>query len=619
MADVSNMMQSPPVREPSTLAVAARLLRQSAFGEYGQICFGLFLLLAGELVSLLQPWPLKIVLDSVIGPQSSPWRLDALAGVFNSGHPKMALLVLLCVGLLLVDLIMGVLMVISTYVLVAIGLRMVFKLRCRLFAHVQKLSLRFHDTTTVGDSLYRVTWDSYCVQSVFNSGLIPAITSGAKLAGIAVIMLFCDWSVALVTLGVSAPLMLLIRFMDKPMTEHSMRVHERESEISTRVQETLSGIRAVQAFGQEMRESERFRLHAESSLRANLRLTVIQTLSQALVGLLLAAGTSAIVLIGAWRVLQHRLTAGDVVLIVSYVAMLFKPLETLAYTAANVQGAVAGGRRVFKILDAQPDVRDAPGAADLPGRASGTIRFDGIRFAYREGEDVLRDVTVDIPAGATYALVGPSGAGKTTLVSLVMRFYDPASGRILLDDRDLRKLTLRSLRSNIALVLQDPVLFCSSIGENIAYGRPTATHQQIESAAKSAGAHEFITVLPEGYDTQIGERGASLSGGQRQRIAIARAFLKDAPVLIMDEPTSALDAESEGQLLAAMQRLKEGRTTLIIAHRLSTIRAADRILVMKDGRIVESGNHEQLLAQNGLYAHLHEVQFGSSASVSAPT
>ncbi|HEV8292215.1 MAG TPA: ABC transporter ATP-binding protein, partial [Tepidisphaeraceae bacterium] len=583
-----------PAESSSTFSVAARLLLYCGQGEGPAILFGLGLLLLSTALSLLQPWPMKLVIDSVIGSVPPPAFLSKLVQLLSGTNSPLGLLVVLCLGQLLLAVVTGLLTVASTYVLVAVGLRMVFKLRCALFEKIQRLSLRFHDNTTVGDSLYRVAWDSYSIQAIFNTGLVPALTAVLTLLGVGLLLASRDWLVALAGLVVCAALALLVRKLDRPMTQSSMKVHERESEITTRVQEALSGIRAVQAFGREGFETQRFRDHAESSLRASLWLTVLQTASQTVVGLLLAAATALLVWISAYRVLQGRLSTGDVVLTVAYMAMLFRPLEALANTAAYIQGAVAGARRVFSILDAVPDVADAPDAVELPARARGEVELRDVSFAYRAGEMVLQKVSLHIPPGMTSALVGPSGAGKTTLVSLLMRFYDPTSGSILLDGWDLRTIKINSLRRNVSLVLQEPVLFGSTIAENISYGLAGATQDQIESAARAAGAHEFILDLPQGYDTKISERGVSLSGGQRQRISIARAFLKDAPILIMDEPTSALDAETETNLLEALERLKRGRTTIIIAHRLSTIRAADHIIVLSNGKIVERGTHHEL-------------------------
>jgi ABC-type multidrug transport system fused ATPase/permease subunit len=576
------------------------------------MALGTLLLAAASAASLLQPWPLKLVLDSVLGERGSSPLLaratdDVVARVPFVGDQRVVLLLILCAGVLLVQLLMGILNVLSTYVLVSIGLRMVFRLRCALFDRVQQMSLSFHDSRPVGDSLYRVTWDTYCVQTLFNSGLVPAVTAVITLAGISAVMVAMDWSITVAALAIGLPLVVLIRRLDRPTTERSLRVHERESDVSSLVQETLSAIRAVQAFGRERFEAARFRRQAHESLRANLRLTVLQVASQAIVGVLLAAGTAGVVWLAATRALAGYLTAGDVVLLTAYVAMLYKPLETLSYTAAIVQGAAAGGRRVFEILDALPEVREKSEATALVGRAHGHLVFEHVSFAYTPAQPVLRDVSLDIPVGTTVAIVGASGAGKTTLASLLLRFYDPTGGRITLDGRDLRDLTLESLRRNVALVLQEPVLFSATIRENIAYGRPDATIAEIEQAARAAGAHAFVDALPDRYDTKIGERGVALSGGQRQRIAIARAFLKDAPILVMDEPTSALDVETEAYLLTSLAELSRGRTTIVIAHRLSTIRNADQVVVLDAGRKVQEGTHAELATQPGAFRRLREA------------
>jgi ATP-binding cassette, subfamily B, bacterial len=584
----------------STVRAGLRLLGIALRGEGVPVAAGLALLVGSTAAALLQPWPLKLVIDSVLGSEPPPALLATAS--------RPALLGVLVAVVIALQIVVGALAMLGTNFVIRAALRMVFRLRCALFEHLQKLSLSFHDATKVGDSLYRVAWDTYAVQTLLNNAIVPATTATLTLVGIAVVMALRDWRVTVAALAIAGPLVMLIRRLDRPMTRYSLRVHERESDVSSRVQEALTAIRAVQAFAREPLERERFERQAAASLHANLHLTLLQTGSQMVVSVLMAVGTAAVLWLAGRRALEGALTPGDVVLLAAYLVMLYKPLETLAYTAVAVQGAAAGARRVLALLDVRPDVTDAPGAAPLPGRAFGGLAFEHVTFAYGAGEPALRDVSLDVRPGEVVAIVGASGAGKTTLASLVVRFYDPQAGRITLDGYDLRALTLRSLRENVALVLQDPIVFGATIRENIAYGRPAATAEDVERAARAANAHEFIAALPEGYATVVGERGVTLSGGQRQRVAIARAFVKDAPVLILDEPTSALDAENERAILEALARLMKGRTTLIIAHRLSTIRHADRIVVLEGGVVVEQGTHTELLARPRVYARLHSLQ-----------
>ena len=605
-----------------TFGVVGRLLAQGLQEQAPRTVAGIALVALSSALLVLEPWPLKVIVDSVLGSQPLPLPLAEILPSVGDGadvRARLLLLAWLASGMVVLRLCAGLVTMIHTNLLVSVGLRAVFRLRCRLFDHVQRLSLAFHDATPVGDSLYRVTWDAYAAQTIFNAGLVPAVSSLLTLGGILTVMAGQDPVVTLAALAVCLPLALLIRQLDRPMTAHSLRVYERESDVSIRVQETLAGIRAVQAYGREAYEGARFREHAQASLFANLRLTTLQTGSQAAAGTMMAAGAAVVIFLAAQRALHGIVTAGDVVLTAAYVTMLYRPLETLTYTAGTVQSAAAGARRVLALLDAKPDVADVPDALELPGRAHGHVRFDGATFAYANGHPVLRDICLDVRPGETVALVGPSGAGKTTLASLLLRFYDPSQGSVCLDGRDLKMLTIASLRRQIALVLQEPVLFGTTIRENIAYGRPGASDEEIHAAARAAGAHAFISALPRGYETSIGERGVRLSGGQRQRLSIARAFLKDSPVLILDEPTSALDAETEARLLDTLRQLMRGRTTFIIAHRLSTVREADRIVVLQAGRIAESGSQEELLARGGVYAGLHRLQFDRGATSGATT
>jgi ABC-type multidrug transport system fused ATPase/permease subunit len=387
-------------------------------------------------------------------------------------------------------------------------------------------------------------------------------------------------------------------------------VEELETAAQTVMQESLSCLRVVKAFGQEEREQQRFKQSSLTAIRAKIVLGFQEHLFSYGQYFISRLGQTLVLLVGGLHALNGQLTIGELLVILAYVDQLYEPLQGIGDALTNMQSSLVGAERAIEVLDIEPDIQDRPGAKS-PKHLSGAIEFEGINFTYGDEHPVLREISFTAQPGDVVAIVGPTGAGKTTLASLLVRFYDPSAGCIKLDGHDLRDLTLKTLRDNIALVLQEPILFSGSIRENIAYGRPDASQEEIISAAKAANAHDFIMALPEGYESQIGERGVRLSGGERQRLSLARAFLKDAPVLILDEPTSSLDSRTEWMILEALERLMAGRTTFIIAHRLSTIHYADQIIVIEKGSIVERGTHNNLVKQNGLYAQLYRIQSGA--------
>jgi ATP-binding cassette subfamily B protein/subfamily B ATP-binding cassette protein MsbA len=467
----------------------------------------------------------------------------------------------------------------------------------------------------VGDNIRRVTADCTCVSVIVKDALLPVISSLVSLATMFFIMWRIDAVLTLLAIAVVPYMALVFQFYARPMTERSYRQQEIEGRIYDLVEQTFSAIPAVQAFGREELNERRFRSAARDTLAATVSLTNVQMQFKILIGLATAGGTAGILWIGAQHALGGQLTIGAILLFLSYLGSLYGPLEAVMYSTSTIQGAAGSAKRVWEVLQTEREVADKPGAIALPP-ARGQVRIENVTFGYDRNRPILRQVSLEVQPGETVAIVGSTGAGKSTLVSLVPRFFDPWEGRVLIDGHDLREVQLKSLRNQVAIVLQESFLFPLSVAENIAYGRPGATMSEIEAAARAANAHEFVLRLPAGYQTVIGERGATLSGGERQRLAIARALLKQAPVLILDEPSSALDVETEGLLLEALDRLTRDKTTFIIAHRLSTVRRANRIVVLKNGQIVESGAHDELLAHGGLYAGFYHRQFAGSAAAS---
>ncbi len=567
-------------------------------------------------LQVLHPWPMKVLVDNVLGKQPLPAAAEAFTSRLPGGTGAHGLVAWIAAATVLLFLGNSMLSMVSTTAFVKLGQRMVYDLAADLYWHLQRMSLRFHGKQQVADLVARVTVDTYCVQTLVSSMLFPVLQSGLTLVCVFGIMWRLDRGMALLSLTVVPLLALLIGSFSKVMEESARRRSDLETHLMVLVEQTLTAIPAVQAFTREQIELARYRSAAEDSVQAHRASTMVDMKFKLFVGLLTALSTAGIVWLGATRVLNGQLTVGTILVFLAYLASLYEPINTVVYSASTVQTLSANAARVLELLDQPPDVVEAPNAGAV--KLVGHVCYEDVSFAYEADRPILRGVNLEAHPGEVIAIVGPTGAGKTTLVNLLVRFFDPDTGRLTVDGHDLRGLQIESLRRQVALVLQDPFLFPLSIADNISYGRPNAPREEIMAAAVAANADEFIRRLPEGYDTVIGERGATLSGGERQRLSIARAFLKNAAILILDEPTSALDAVTEGMLLDALDRLTAGRTTFIIAHRLSTIRKANRILVLDQGRIVEQGGHEELLAASGLYARLHNQSTRSSQPAPEP-
>jgi subfamily B ATP-binding cassette protein MsbA len=569
-----------------------------------------FAMLLDSALTVLRPWPLKIVIDRVLSHH--PTRVPFIGRWVNALHASpMAILYAACAATLLIAIGTGALTYCYTRLLGDLGQRFVFALRRDLFAHMQRLSLRFHDRQRTGDLITRLTSDVQAIRDVVSGGSILFFTNASLLAGMLGMMFWLNWQFALAALSV-APLLFWSVFRYTSRVKAAARVaRTSEGLLASVAQETFSSIRIVQGLAQEEQQSERFQTQNTTSMNAYLDGVRYQAAVAPLVDVFAAAGLAIVMWFGATRVLAGELTTGDVVVFFAYVTNLYAPIKALSRLWYSLNRATIGIERIGEVMELAFDVTDRPDARPA-ARLSGQIEVRDVTFAYDQSREVLSRIRLSIAPGEHVAIVGATGAGKSTLASLIPRLYDPTGGAVLMDGHDLRMFKVQSLRDQVSMVLQDALLFSGSIRDNIAFGKPEATMEEIVGAARTANADEFIDRLPLGYETPVSERGTTLSGGQKQRIAVARAILRDAPILILDEPTTGLDAISERLLVDALERAAKGRTTITIAHRLTTLRFADRIVVLDGGGIAEEGTHLELMRRRGRYASFFDLHSGAA-------
>ena len=558
-------------------------------------------------LELLKPWPLKIIIDNVLSANPLTWNW------FVDWSPQ-TLLLFSCIGLVLIYFVLGGLRFLNDYTTIRIGQSMVNDLRRDLYSHIQRLSLSFYHRQQVGDLMYRLTADTMGIQTLTMNGLFSILSASVLLAGMLIVMLWVDWYLTVLAMAVCPVLFCAITLLNKKMSLAATEARQKGSTVYSVVQRTLSGIRVIQAFTKEEDEGRRFLQASTDSLAADLRLYNLQNFYYAVINLTIAAGTAAILWLGTRHVLSGHISVGELIVFTSYLASLYAPLNSIFQTYGLVQSAKAGVRRAFEILESEESLPQGS-RVFRPVRASGQIAFEGVSFGYDASQPVLKNINLRVAAGAKIAIVGPTGAGKSTLVSLLPRFYDPQAGRVTIGGVDLREFQLKSLRRQIAMILQPPLLFPFTIRENISYGRPDASMDEIISASRVAQVHDFIQQLPQGYETVVSEQGSTLSEGQKLRLTIARGILLNAPILILDEPTSSVDSETEALIMEGLELLMAGRTTFIIAHRLSTVRQADLIVVLREGEIVEQGTFSELLRRRGPFASLYRTQFGLQEQV----
>jgi subfamily B ATP-binding cassette protein MsbA len=604
-------MTPPAAKKPKGLSIIGLL------GPHWKALSLALLAVLGEAgTGVLQPWPLKIVLDYLLQSKNPPaWLALPLRWI---GHEKLAVLNFAVLAVAVIAVAGAISSYLENYLTTSVGQSVMHDLRRTLYHHIHRLSLAEHDEKRTGDLIGRVTTDIEAIQAFITTALLGMLSSVLTLVGIIGIMLYLNWRFTLISLAIAPVLFLVVYIFTRRIKKASRAVRKKESELLSIVQEVFSSIRVVKAFAREDYEERRFERQSLENVETALQARNLKGTLSPIVDIIVAVGTCVMLGYGARLVLAGQLTPGGLVLFLFYLGMMYKPMRDLSKMTDTVSKAEVGFDRIREVLETESGMRDLPGARRA-GRFQGKIEFDKVSFGYNPDQLILKDVSFEIAPGQVAAFVGPTGGGKTTIISLVARFYDPLSGEVKIDGIPIRNYTMKSLRQQISFVLQETLLFRAPVWENIAYGRPEANREEIIRAAKLANAHEFIDEMPEGYDTMVGERGVTLSGGQRQRIAIARAVIRNTPILVLDEPTSGLDAVSEQAVFEALDRLMEGRTCIVIAHHLATIRRANIIFVVKDNTLVERGTHDELLAAGGLYSELYDIQFRKEDPQAADT
>lgn len=581
--------------------------------HWKSLAAALLAVLIEGIADILDPWPIKLVLDYVIGSKQLPaWAARLVNMDFGQSRP--AILSFAAMAVVMIALVGAIAAYTEKYLTTKVGQEVMCDLRHALYHHIQRLSLSFYDRAKVGDLISRVTADVDAIQDFVASALLGIFVSVFTLAGMIVLMFYLNWRFTLIALLVAPILFLEVYSLTRRTKWAARALRKKESEVVSVVAESLSSIRVVKAFAREEYEDQRLDRQSRASMEMALQARRVKARLSPVVDVIVAVGTAIVLWYGARLVMADQLSAGALVVFLLYLGKMYKPMRDLSKMTDTISKAMVGAERIKELIQMEPEVRDLPNARPAP-QFQGAIEFERVTFGYAPERPVLKDVSLKIAPGRFVALVGPTGSGKTTLASLIPRFYEPQSGRVKVDGVDVRRFTVKSLRQQISFVLQETLLFRAPVWQNIAYGKPEATREEIIRAARLANAHEFIEGMPEGYDTLLGERGVTLSGGQRQRLAIARAIIRDSPILILDEPSSELDAASEEQVFDALGRLMKNKTAIVIAHRLATIRKADMIFVLQNGAIVESGRHQELLDCGGLYAQLHDIQFREDAMV----